>query len=151
MSFCLRGCLLGLAGGCGTVGRLRGSSWGGGSSRGSCLIMGIGKNGSGKMAVVVPPDAIVRLGALMTMVEEEDGRRLLRLGVRTGVRVTLRFIPLARDSILLAIAGVMFLSWGILVGVVAVVTIGENLVNDMALGVGVDGLAGVVMAVICSA
>uniref|UniRef100_A0A8D8CQK1 (northern house mosquito) hypothetical protein n=1 Tax=Culex pipiens TaxID=7175 RepID=A0A8D8CQK1_CULPI len=148
MSFCLRGCLLGLAGGCGTVGRFRGSSWGGGSSRGSCLIMGIGKNGSGKM--VVPPDAIVRLGALMTMVEE-DGRRLLRLGVRTGVRVTLRFIPLARDSILLAIAGVMFLSWGILVGVVAVVTIGENLVNDMALGVGVDGLAGVVMAVICSA
>ena len=61
---------------------------------------------------------------------------------------------MARDSILLAIAGVTFFSWGNLVGVVVgvVVTIGENLVNDMTLAaVGVDGLVGVPAATICSA
>lgn len=108
----------------GIKGTFRGTSCGdvGKSSSGSCLIMGIGKNGSGKMVgtllVLLPPEAIVRLGALITIVEE-DGveRRLFRLGVRTGVSVTFRFNPLARDSILLAMAGVMFFSLGNLVGV----------------------------------
>lgn len=124
-SFCFRGCLLAMG-----LGVMTGSSIGvfsrgiaagaGWSSGGSCLIMAIGKGkpmvgggGVGVVSIGVPLEPIVLFGVLMTMVVEL-GRGGLGGGVeplRTGVRVTFR-LPLASDSILLAMAGLRFRSGG---------------------------------------